>query len=358
MNIIKLVVAFFFTISQFIAPYVAFVQKGGIDNFYEDWSVEQEYTADYAVTLEKDPDRDFVILNFADVQLSADEVYGEAGAVAEGTIKKAVEEVQPDLITLTGDNAWCKSGYIRIAEVIDSYGIPWAPVMGNHDGDNGDKIAENWCAYQLYKSKNCVFKFGPEGMGVGNYIINITENGEIIHTVYMVDTHTSTSLPCGGYDHLWDNQLQWYRWAVEGTNALAGKTVESSVFFHIPCIQYRYAWAEAQYNTETGEYENPAYADAFGFNDEDVCSPNYDNGFFALVKELGSTKNMVAGHDHVNSSSFIYDGVRLSYSLKCGPGCYWNDFQNGGSTLSIDSDGHATFAHHYVDSAQIAVPVC
>ena len=361
MAIIKLVIAFLFSFSQFMAPYSAMLFSGNINGFidknYEDWSEEQEFTADYAVTLEKDPDKDFVVLNFSDVQLSSAEVYGEYGAIAEATIDKAIKEVQPDLITLTGDNAWCKMGYIRLVQVIDSYGIPWAAVMGNHDGDNGETVYENWCAEQVVSAKNSVFKFGPKDMGVGNYIINVTENGEIIHSIYMVDTHTNTDLPCGGYDHLWDNQLKWYEWAVKGTNALAGKTVESSIFFHIPCIQYRTAWAEAQYNAETGEYDNPAYADSFGYNTEGICSPEYDSGFFALVKELGSTKNMIAGHDHVNSSSILYDGVRLSYSLKCGPGCYWDETMNGGSTLTIGSDGHATFAHHYIDPASLELGI-
>ena len=348
MAIVKLVLAFLLSFGQFMNPYFTMLFKG-IDSFYEDWSPEQAYTEDYAITLEKDPNKDFVVLNFADVQLSTKEVYDEYGKIAEATIKKAIEEVQPDLITLTGDNAWCKMGYIRLVNVIDSYGIPWAPVMGNHDGDNGKRVYENWCAQQVYKCKNSIFKFGPKDMGVGNYIINIAENGKVIHSIYMVDTHTDTKLECGGYDHMWDNQLKWYEWAVKGNNALAGKTVESSIFFHIPCIQYRDAWKQAQYNAETGKYDNPKYADSFGYNTEGVCSPEYDSGFFALVKELGSTKNIIAGHDHINSSSIMYEGVRLSYSLKCGRGCYWDSSMNGGSTLTINSNGNATFAHCYVD---------
>lgn len=351
MNIVKLVFAFIFSFVQFMSPYTAMLFGGGIDANYEDWSADTQFTAEYAVNLEKDPDRDFVVLNFSDIQLSANEVYGEPGAIAEATIAKAIEEVKPDLITLTGDNAWCKMGYMRITDYIDQFGIPWAAVMGNHDGDNGKKVYENWCAYHLANAENSVFKYGPKDMGVGNYIINITENGKIIHTLYMMDTHTDTSLPCGGYDHLWDNQLEWYSWAVNGTNTIAGKQVESSVFFHIPCIQYRNAWESAGYDPETGKYTNPDYADSFGRNDENICAPNYDNGFFALVKELGSTKNIISGHDHVNDSSIMYDGVRLSYSLTCGPGCYWNEDQNGGSTLTIGSDGHAVFAHHYIDPA-------
>ena len=349
MAIVKLVLAFILSLGQFLNPFFTFFFHDGIDNYYEEWTPGMNYTEDYAFTLEKDPNKDFVVLNFADVQLSANEVYGEKGRIAEATIKKAIEEVKPDLITLTGDNAWCKSGYMRLVKFIDSFDIPWAPVMGNHDGDNGKKIYENWCAYQIFDCENSIFKFGPEGMGVGNYIINITENGKIIHSIYMLDSHTDTSLECGGYDHLWDNQLRWYKWAVKGTNKLAGKNVESSIFFHIPCIQYRSAWNEAKYNEETGKYDNPLYADSFGYNTEWICSPDYDSGFFALVKELGSTKNIIAGHDHINCSSIMYQGVRLSYSLKCGPGCYWDETMNGGSTLTIGSDGHATFAHHFVD---------
>ena len=353
MAIFKLVITFIFSACQLLYPFFGMALNGGIDNLYDEWSPEQEYTADYAVELEKSPYRDFVVLNLADVQLSTEEVFGEKGAMSEALITKAIEEVKPDLITLTGDNSWCFMGYIRLAEFIDSFGIPWAPVMGNHDGDNGDKTEENWDALQMTKCKNCLFKFGPKDMGVGNYVINITEKGKIIHTLYMMDTHTDTSLEVGGYDHLWDNQLDWYEWAVKGTNALAGEPVESSIFFHIPCIQDRQAWADAKYNPSTGKYDAAEYADSFGSNDEGICSPEYDSGFFDLVKELGSTKNIISGHDHVNNSSILYDGVYLNYSLKSGFGSYWQENKLGGSVLTIDSDGHATFGHHFIDMNEL-----
>lgn len=349
MAYIKIVLAFFLSITQFMAPYGMMIKAGGVDGLYEDWSAEDAYTEEYAVTLEKDPGKDFVILNFADIQLSDDKAYGELGEFAEETMDKLIKETKPDLITLTGDNATGKMSYIRLANFIDSYGIPWAPVMGNHDGENGKKLVENWDACILAAKENCLFKFGPKDMGVGNYVINITENGKIIHTLFMMDTHTNTDLECGGYDHLWDNQIEWYAWAVNGISRIAGGTVESSIFFHIPCIQYRDAWNEAQYNEETGEYENPDYADSFGSNSEAICSPEYDSGFFETVKDLGSTKNIISGHDHVNDSSIMYEGVRLSYSLKTGHGSYWEEGKNGGGVLTIDSDGHAVFSNQFVD---------
>ena len=371
MAIVKLVFAFLLSITQLLHPCFAILTNGGVDSFNEEWSAEDEYTADYAITLEKDPDKDFVVLNFADIQLSSDEVYGENGEIAEATIKKCIEDVKPDLITLSGDNAWCNMGYLRIVEYVDSFGIPWAAVMGNHDGDNGNKFNECWDAFLLYEAENSIFKFGPKDMGYGNYVINITENGKIIHTIFMMDTHSSaddtdagivnyTEAGDHGYDHLWANQIDWYKWVVNGTTALAGETVESTVIFHIPVIQYRTAMfqqCDVTYNEEggfVGATVKEEYAGSgFGSIEEWICSPEGDNGFFDVCKELGSTKNMIAGHDHVNNLSLEYEGIRLSYSLTTGPGCYWNEDKNGGSTITIGSDGHATFAHHYVALADL-----
>jgi hypothetical protein len=191
-------------------------------------------------------------------------------------------------------------------------------------------------------------------MGYGNYILNITENGKTIHTLFMMDTHSNRNYKLNDgtvleneYDHLWPTQMKWYRWAVNGIAAMEGKTVESTVFMHIPVYQYRTAWAEAW--NESKQAYNTEYAEtSFGVNKEAVCSAPVDNGFFDLCKELGSTTNMVVGHDHVNSSSIVYDGIRLTYGLKLGEGCYFEDGMTGGTTLSINSEGHVTTQHHYV----------
>ena len=51
MAVFKMIVAFFTLLPQIIAPI-----SGSFDvEFYEDWSAEQAYTAEYAIELEKDP---------------------------------------------------------------------------------------------------------------------------------------------------------------------------------------------------------------------------------------------------------------------------------------------------------------
>ena len=375
MAIIRLVLAFLLSFGQFISPYFSMAYNG-IDNFYDDWSPKMKYTDDYAVTLEKDPDKDFVVLNFTDIQLNKNEVYGKNGKMAEATIAKAIEEVKPDLITLTGDNSTSLVGYLRLIEVLDSYGIPWAPVMGNHDGGNGNKLQEAWDSYHLEKSENCLFKFGPKDMGYGNYIINITENGKIVHSLFMMDTHSgagdteASKINAGkkedgsysyGYDHLWANQIEWYKWAVNGIKEIAGETVESTVYFHIPVCEYQNAKALYTDPVEIGKNDEgkPVYKyvakdgiGAFGELREGICSPEGNNGFFTTCVELGSTKTMVAGHDHVNSLCVNYQSINLCYGIKSGKGSYYDDDCLGGSVLSINSDGNASFEHHFYSESE------
>ena len=358
MAVIKTIIAFFLSFCQFLAPGWQSLIKGGESAFFEKWNIAQEYADDYAVELQKDPDKDFVILNITDVQFTDGKTFTEDDEFSYAVIRKLVNEKKPDLITVTGDNAWGNMAYIRFVKELDSLGIPWAPVMGNHDGQNTP--SEFWCAYQMANAENCLFKFGPEGMGYGNYIINITENGKIIHTVFMMDTHSNgPDTPNGaingtGYDGIWANQMYWYKWAVQGIAAKAGKTVESTLFVHIPLYQYRLAWA-LQGDDKTGSVKPEFGPESYGVNHEGIYSPDLDNGFFDLMKSLGSTKSVVCGHEHVNNFSIPYEGIRLTYALKCGSGCYWEPELNGGTLVTINGNGNASVQHVFVDPADIQV---
>ena len=134
MGTVKLVLAFFLSLFQILSPVAALVVNLGENRFFSEWSVTDEFTADYCAEIEKNPDEDFVILNLADVQLKDDLVYETPGEKTAEMIDRLIRETNPDLITLTGDNAWGTIAYIKLIHQLDSYGIPWAPVMGNHDG--------------------------------------------------------------------------------------------------------------------------------------------------------------------------------------------------------------------------------
>lgn len=354
MAILKLIISGILALAQILSPVMAYVSNFGESKFFDEWSATDAFTKDSYIEIKKDPNKDFVILNLADVQLEDGELYAELGVESMAMIDKLVEETKPDLITLTGDNAWGTMAYIELIKQLDSYGIPWAPVMGNHDGQGC--ISEFWAAYLLSEAENCLFEFGPEDMGYGNYIINVTENGKIIHTLFMLDTHNNRYYTAEDgstyrdYDHLWSNQIEWYKWAVNGITAMAGKTVESTVFMHIPVYEYRTAWKNNFGSSELGTLDSSLAPEAQGDNGEGIYSAPENNGFFAVCKELGSTKNMIAGHDHVNNFQIYHEGIRLTYALKTGYGCYYTKDLLGATTVTIGSDGAAFAEHHYLES--------
>ena len=83
-------------------------------------------------------------------------------------------------------------------------------------------------------------------------------------------------------------------------------------FFHIPLQQYRTAYELY----EAGSDEVTWY---FGSNDEKmidkVCCSEYPSSFFDTAKELGSTTATFCGHDHYNTMSLEYEGIRLTYGM-------------------------------------------
>ena len=340
MHYVKTIVVLLLSIGQILSPIWASVFRGE-DSFFESWSPEHTYTTDYAVEMKKDPNRDFVILNLTDIQLEKWEAQDEYGRLVESTVNRLVEQVKPDLITLTGDNGYSTSGYLHLVKLIDGFGIPWAPIMGNHDGSCC--VSEFWCAYKFHEAKNCVFRFGPKGMGYGNYVINVTENGRLIHTMVLLDTHGSSDEP----EYFYDEQLAWFSWVLEGTAAQTGKAVESSAFFHIPLPEFKTAYEQA-YDSEKNCFKEEYASTSFGVNRESVSIGAESCPMFALCQQLG-TKNIICGHDHSNCSSIVYQGVRLTYALHTGPGGYYEEGMNGGTVLTVRSDGSMTVQHRFIE---------
>lgn len=343
-KLISRILAFVFSVTFPLGAW----QVGGNDSFFYHWDESCVYSSEeYAIEMEKDEDRDFVILNIADIQLLSINAVLATGKLSGKMIDNLVAQVKPDLITLSGDNAWGATACKKMVEKIDSYGIPWAPAMGNHD--RNFVVSEFWTAYQLYNAENCLFEFGPDDMGYGNYIINITENGKTVHTLFMMDTHADVDLKYG--EGLTKRQLDWYKWAVEGIRNENGRTVESSVIMHIPVPEYADAWESV--HDESGNLIEPYASAPFCYRLEQVSCPDRNVGFFELCKQLGSTKNIIAGHDHVNCFSIEYEGITLTYAMKLGLGGYFDLRLNGGTVLTVDSEGNMQTDYVYVDPVSV-----
>ena len=162
----------------------------------EFWLSTMPYRLEDTVILQKEPGKDFKILNLADIQLGDMLDIGKR-AYTEETIRRLVEETKPDLITLTGDQTWTGSQRLSVryfVELMDSFQIPWAPVFGNHDGEGN--VDKNWIADRYMASEYCLFQKGPNNIGgVGNYIINIMEGDKIVQSLIMMDSGQGREYP-------------------------------------------------------------------------------------------------------------------------------------------------------------------
>ncbi len=211
--------------------------KGDVSTDY--WHSKMEYTNDYAITIEKDPNKDFKILAISDVQFNdALDFFGLVGT-AYDTMDNLVEKEKPDLIVVMGDSVWAKFTKVSVLQFVkymDSLGIPWAPINGNHDGEG--VVDFNWVADQFAKSKTCLFKKGPNNIGgVGNFVINIMENGKIYKSLIMMDSHASRyyeDIKENKYDFIYDGQMDWYRWLINGMTEFNGgkKSRLNAIYSH------------------------------------------------------------------------------------------------------------------------------
>ena len=301
------------------------------------WCESDEYKLEDTIILKKEKDKDFVILNITDTHFADYDYRAFTAFDVEAKLKALVSSVKPDLITVSGDIVCTDSTYYsirRITDLFESFGIPWAPMFGNHDGEgNCDK---NFLAEIMMSAPNCLMSKGDPDMGVGNYIINIAKDGKdgklnVIESLIIMG--------CRPVDV--KKQIAWYMWAAEGINRISEKSAEISIFTHIPYAEYQYAY-DAAFDSENGKWREGF--DAYGESNESICYDNTENGpvyqgLFEEIKNSETTKYIFCGHEHLNNFSILYEGVRLTYCLKIGMGSGYEFRFSGGTEIRVGTEG-------------------
>lgn len=322
-------------------------------------------------TIVKEYGKDITVLNLTDTQLSDQEWTEGHGhrKILEYTVRELVKKLQPDLITVSGDLAWAGHDYSydMLADFLDGFGIPWAPVFGNHDNQDGAD-AVNFVASRFLTHRNCMFEKGPEELGAGNYVISIEENGVPVSALFMLDSHDRMPYTEeGGSESLcWakliPQQLNWVEQQAE--NLKKRGCNDASIIMHIPNYAYRLA-SDAAYKNEINKNElkleesygekcwNDGYTDSIGVQYEGIGSYPADDGVLESVKRTEIIKRIISGHDHINNWMIHYEGIDMIYALKTGAGCYWNTDINGGTVLKINKDGVYKVFHEYIDVSHL-----
>lgn len=302
----------------------------------EEWSAQDVYTPEYAQEIDAG-DGDFKILCLTDVHIRNHATFAaELGVnfILDGMgriqLRQLIGQVQPDLIIVGGDTvltAWNDICTRQFCDFMEQFAIPWAPIFGNHDYEgraDKAKLAE------IYEgSEYCLFQSGPAGMdGMGNYIINLTRNGEVVYSLFLFDDGqfrvTDGQITDGG---IGQNQIDWYRWAVNGIRETSGKEVPNMAFMHVPVPEYK---------ALTSDFE-------MGLRMEDPCTAAVNDGFFDVFKANAGT-HMFAGHDHLNNFVAEYEGVKMCYFTKSSYNCNFSFKALGGLVVTIDPNNQVDLA--------------
>ena len=339
-------------------------------------------------------DGDFKVMQLTDIHIGAGFMSTQKDNMAINAVSSMIRAEKPDLVCISGDIGYPvpfqsgtinnKSDAVIFAEMMEALGVYWAPVFGNHDTESFS-LYDREDIGEIYESEeypHCLFQAGPEDIyGVGNYVINVKNTkGEITQSIFMMDSndYTSNSILSSlswDYDCIHTDQIEWYKSMVDSLTAENGGTVPKSiVFFHIPLIEVKDAWYEYRDNgyqdTENVQYIYGKAGEGegdimtgLGVEDTAVvfCS-EHNNGFFDALAEKGSTQAMFFGHDHLNTFSIYYKGIRMTYGYSVDYLAYKGistiGSQRGCTMITVKPDGSidVTPENYYQDKYVSAVP--
>ena len=173
-------------------------------------------------------------------------------------IREIIENTKPDLILIAGDIVYGEfdhngTGLLSFIDFMETFGIPWAPVFGNHETES--RMGADWQCAQLENAKNCLFKQRTL-TGNGNYTVGIKQGDLITRVFYMVDSNSGypseKSIANGHSKHeagFGQDQIDWY---TNGIHKIRGAypDVKISFMFHIAISAFKRAFEKYGYNKD------------------------------------------------------------------------------------------------------------
>ncbi|RLN72348.1 hypothetical protein BBJ28_00009821 [Nothophytophthora sp. Chile5] len=279
---------------------------------------------------------------------------------------------QPDFVVFSGDNVHTSDATNHSLAIgtftdrVESRGIPWAAVFGNHDTEGGfDR--EEMLELMTSNRQFAHVKYGPRGIdGVGNYEVEVVapvagawgSEGSTVFRMYFLDSHANIDaqrFPLvadpSSYDWVKETQIDFYRELARSHAAEASETsnatnssIPAVMFFHIPLAEYALA----------------SSSDRIGEKHEATASAEVNCGLFSALVELGDVKATFVGHDHVNEYCYLRQGVQLCYGGGIGLGRAYGlrNFDRRARVIewSLDSEQKHTirsWKRHFQDPTQI-----
>lgn len=322
------------------ANYMALQNLISLGNSYEKIEFENQLTPEkdengnwYFTT-----DGDFKVMHLTDIHIGGGFMSKDVDEKAINAVATMVTREKPDLVIATGDIAFPvpytagtfnnHSGAKAFGNLMESLGVYWDVTFGNHDAEAYSYFDREAMGrfYENEEFEHCLFQSGPEDVdGYGNHTIEVKNSeGVITQALILIDSQAYIKDNIiesikGTYDNIHENQVQWYEDEIGRMNAENEKLgadavpVKSLAFFHIPLVEMLDGWTEFTDNEYKDTDDFKFIEGVMGEGGKKVyCSLGEDNMFEKML-ELGSTKAMFNGHDHLNSTTFEYKGIQFSY---------------------------------------------
>lgn len=294
---------------------------------------------------------EFKIMQIADTQ--------EGARVSPDTlclINTAIEKEKPDLIVYSGDQIWKKTSFKGKSETVErvlreltypavSRGIPFAVCFGNHDRQVGLTNEEQ---FEIYKKiDGFIGENTPNIDGCANQAIEIADGDDIKFLLYLIDSHTSLKI---GYDHVHQNQIEWYKSVRDSYEKKHGSVIPSIVIQHIPVPEITELLLEVDKKTKNAQQGFRNHAGKWyilddkkinkgGFMKESPADPMENSGEFEAMAEKGDVKGIYFGHDHNNSFNGKVRGIDLGYTQGAGFHVYGPGLDRGVRMINLKKDG-------------------
>lgn len=330
-------------------------------------------------------DRPLRVMHLTDLHLTGGIFYAGNDRRVLNAVAAMIAEEKPDLVVITGDISfavpWSGTLNNRYAHsyaisLFERLGVYWTVAFGNHDSENYNPYNRAAVAdmYENESLEYCLFSSGPENIfGECNHAINVRNtDGIITESLIMIDTNAYTEEDIFGlgwdYDKIHDDQIEWYRGRIESARAYntavygtlsadrqaeyQDLTPRSLLFMHIPIREVKYAYddyiAAGRQNTADTIYKGGND----GEGDEVVFAPDDDEQLFETILELGSTKALFFGHDHLNNFVLEYKGVALSYGYSMDYSAYvspTDGTQRGCTMITLADEVEIAHENYYQD---------
>lgn len=308
-----------------------------------------------STTLRFGTDGKFKILVFADCQ-DNENPYQKMIDLMED----ALDNECPDLVVFTGDNVVVgseskfRTGAEKIIKPLIDRDIPYAYTFGNHDDEDG--VSKEYM-HSVYSSLGTCLTYDadPSINGFGNCNIPIySSNGNnIAFNLWMIDSLTYGD---GGYDHVRQDQLDWYKRTSIALEQQVGHKVNSIMFQHIALPEIYNLLTESSSGSKTylgKKYSLNLNSDATGYLGEFPCPPAVNGGQFDAIYERGDVLGIVSGHDHSNSFHGKYKGVGFLQMPGITFESYGDSNCRGYGVIELDEKDTSTYETHtvtYIDA--------